>query len=110
MAKALGLTFQQIQKYERAANRMSASRLHQISRLLNVPEQWFFDEAPKESLGLQGFSDNKQLPLDNAPNAETDPMQRRETFDLVRAYYSIADAKQRRKVLELIRSMAESEK
>lgn len=105
MGKALGLTFQQIQKYERATNRMGASRLHQMSRLLNVPINWFFEEFSGAALPRSGFSDNKQTPLEGAPDA--DVFKRRETLDLIRAYYSITDPKQRRKVFELVKSMAD---
>jgi transcriptional regulator with XRE-family HTH domain len=109
MGKALGLTFQQIQKYERAANRMGASRLHQMSRLLNVPINWFFEEFPGATLPRFGFSDNKQATLEGTPNTtpDTDIFERRETLDLIRAYYSITDPKQRRKVFELVKSMAD---
>lgn len=109
MGKALGLTFQQIQKYERAANRMGASRLHQIAQLLNVPVAWFFDDMPATLQPQPGFSDNKQAALEDAPHAALDSaiMQQRETYDLIRAYYCITDIKQRRKILELIKSMAD---
>ncbi len=107
MGKALGVTFQQIQKYERASCRIAASRLHQISRLLNVPISWFFDDLPNLSPARVGFSDNKQATLDGAPDSEGEVLQRRETLDLIRAYYSITDPKQRRKVFELVKSMAE---
>jgi transcriptional regulator with XRE-family HTH domain len=109
MGKALGLTFQQIQKYERATNRMGASRLHQMSRLLNVPINWFFEEFSGTALPRFGFSDNKQATLEGAPNTtpDTDIFERRETLDLIRAYYSITDPKQRRKVFELVKSMAD---
>lgn len=111
MGKALGLTFQQIQKYERGANRMGASRLHQMSRLLNVPVAWFFEELPGPLHPRFGFSENKQAPLEGAPPQGAAPdveiLQRRETLDLIRAYYSITDPKQRRKVFELVKSMAD---
>jgi transcriptional regulator with XRE-family HTH domain len=109
MGRALGLTFQQIQKYENAANRVAASRLHQMSRLLNVPIAWFFEELSNPALARLGFSENKQAALEGAP-ATTMPdaeiLQRRETLDLIRAYYNITDLKQRRKILDLVKSMA----
>ena len=109
LGKSLGLTFQQIQKYERGANRMGASRLHQISRLLGVPVAWFFEEIVEGGEARFGFAENKQAALEGAPSAlpDTEILQRRETLDLIRAYYSIHDPKQRRKVFELVRSMAE---
>ena len=110
MGKALGLTFQQIQKYERGSNRMSASRLHQLSKVLSIPVAWFFEELPNSALRRYGFSDNTQETLTDAPAAstETEMMTRKETHDLIRAYYSITDPKQRRKVLDLVKSMAET--
>jgi len=113
LGKALGLTFQQVQKYERGTNRMGSSRLFQIAQILSVPINYFFEEMPAGllSTSLQpGFADNEQAPIDDAPASNQnngDILHRRETLELVRAYYRIQDAKQRRKVYELIRSMAE---
>jgi transcriptional regulator with XRE-family HTH domain len=112
LGKAIGLTFQQIQKYERGINRMGASRLYQMARLLSVPVAYFFDELPANS-GFKpqaGFAEVAQTPLEGAPSAETpdyDVLKKRETLELVRAYYRIHDPKQRRKVFELVRSMAD---
>ena len=110
MGKALGLTFQQIQKYERGVNRMGASRLHQLSKLLSVPINFFFEELPAsaELAAQPGFADNAQSPLEDMPAAgDHDIMRRRETLELVRTYYRIQDTKQRRKIYELVRSMAD---
>ena len=111
LGAALGLTFQQIQKYERGANRISASRLSQIGQILNVPVSYFFDEMPGAAAG---FSESGQTPLDDVPNAaqtlaaaEADFVQTRETLELIRAFNRITDSKQRRKVYELIKSMAD---
>ena len=110
LGKALGLTFQQIQKYERGINRMGSSRLYHIARLLSVPVSFFFEEIPAK-LGLApqpGFAESEQTPLEEAPSSERsdyDIMHRRETLYLVRAYYRIQDPKKRRKIYELIRSM-----
>ncbi|MFA4994300.1 MAG: helix-turn-helix transcriptional regulator [Bdellovibrionales bacterium] len=115
LGKSLGLTFQQIQKYERGINRMGSSRLFQIAKTLAVPVAYFFEEIPVSfSLPTQsGFADNGQASLENAPSAERkndyDILRRRETLELIRAYYRIQDDKQRRKVYELIRSMSDEE-
>jgi transcriptional regulator with XRE-family HTH domain len=112
MGKALGLTFQQIQKYERGINRMGASRLYQMSKLLNVPIAWFFDELPDTSLQRLGFNETPQETWDDIPTPSpmgAEILQKRETLNLVRAYYNIPDPKQRRKVLELLKSMAEAQ-
>ena len=106
LGKASGLTFQQIQKYERGANRMGASRLYQMARILNVPVEYFFAEMAAAANAPQtGFSDTEQSALEGAP-ADSEILRRRETLELIRAYYRITDPKQRRKVYELIKSMA----
>jgi len=111
LGKASGLTFQQIQKYEHGANRMGASRLHQLARLLNVPVSWFFEELPNAATGKNaaGLSDGEPTALDGAPQADNQILQRRETLELIRSYYRITDPKQRRKVYDLVKSMAGGE-
>ncbi len=113
LGKSLGLTFQQIQKYERGINRMGSSRLFQMSKVLSVPIAYFFDEIPAAlKLPSQAPADDEEQVLPEASaveQADYDIMRRRETLELVRAYYRIQDAKQRRKVYELIRSMSEEQ-
>ncbi len=115
LGKCLGLTFQQIQKYERGINRMGSSRLYQIAKTLSVPVAYFFEEIPDSiTMGSQpGFADGEQAPLENAPGGDKqtdhDILRRRETLELIRAYYKIQDAKQRRKIYELVRSMSDDE-
>ena len=108
LGSASGLTFQQIQKYERGANRMSASRLYQLSKILNVPVAWFFEDMPQTSAikNPQELSDSDQISLDGAPVGDQQILQRRETLELIRAYYRITDRKQRRKIYDLVKSMA----
>lgn len=89
LAKALGITFQQVQKYENGVNRISASRLWDISRRLEVPIEWFFGVA-----GANG-----------RPAARTAPdLMRRETIELVRNYFGIPDPELRRALLALARA------
>lgn len=112
LGKACGLTFQQIQKYERGTNRMGSSRLYQFAKLLDVPVSYFFDDVRMERSNVHpavGFSEREQSPLEGQGNGDTEMLQRRETLELIRAYYKITDPKTRRKVYELIKSMAESE-
>jgi transcriptional regulator with XRE-family HTH domain len=115
LGKSLGLTFQQIQKYERGINRMGSSRLFQIAKTLSVPVAYFFEEIAESVAvsGKPGFAENEQASLENAPTSERqndyDILRRRETLELIRAYYRIQDTKQRRKVYELIRSMSDEE-
>ena len=108
LGDALGLTFQQVQKYERGVNRVGASRLFDLSRVLDVPISFFFDDMPESLSGAaatrrsSGFSD-AQDPFGD------DTMSRRETLELVRAYYRIIDPALRKRVFELIRSMGPAE-
>lgn len=108
LGEAVGLTFQQIQKYERGANRIGASRLFEFSRILDVPVSFFFDDMADRVLGnngsgVAGFADQVQSPLD------PDPLTRRETLELVRAYYRISDPQVRKRLFELAKSLGTSE-
>ncbi len=106
---AVGLTFQQIQKYERGANRIGASRLFQLSRILDVPISFFFEDMPSglktaEGQVAVGLRERDQKTL------EPDPLARRETLELVRAYYRIADPRVRKRLFELTKSLANASK
>ncbi len=108
LGEAVGLTFQQIQKYERGANRIGASRLFEFSRILDVPVSFFFDDMAErakvgESQESVGLADQPQAPL------EPDPLTRRETLELVRAYYRIGDPQVRKRLFELAKSLGTSE-
>lgn len=102
----LGLTFQQVQKYERGVNRVGASRLFDLSRVLDVPIAFFFDDMADGVAGSRGSargrSHGSAAPHD--PLAD-DTMTRRETLELVRAYYRISDPNQRKKVFDLIKAL-----
>jgi transcriptional regulator with XRE-family HTH domain len=103
----LGLTFQQVQKYERGVNRVGASRLFDLARVLDVPISFFFDDMPD---GLAGQASRRSTGATAAPESiADDTMTRRETLELVRAYYRIADPNQRKRVFELIKAMARVE-
>jgi transcriptional regulator with XRE-family HTH domain len=104
LGSAVGLTFQQIQKYERGANRIGASRLFEISRVLQVPVQFFFEDMRTEPES----SDYKPMLGETEPQdapAEQDPLARRETLELVRAYYRIPDTQVRRQLFELAKAL-----
>ena len=104
LGQAVDLTFQQIQKYERGANRIGASRLFEFSRILDVPVEFFFEgiqSTPAATKGKAGLSDGEQAAVDG------DPMAKRETLELVRAYYKIPDARVRKRLYELIRSIGD---
>jgi len=107
LGDAVRLTFQQIQKYERGANRIGASRLFELSRILDVPVAFFFDEMPsavksKRKGAARSMADQPQAKY------EPDPLARRETLELVRAYYRIADPKVRKRLFELTKALANS--
>jgi transcriptional regulator with XRE-family HTH domain len=95
LANALGLTFQQVQKYEYGANRVSASRLFAIAEKLSVPISYFFDDLPTEN--KQGSAERRET---------RDWMHLPETVELVRLYYAIPDLKVRRHLLEMAKGMA----
>lgn len=107
LGEAIGLTFQQVQKYERGANRIGASRLFDLSRVLDVPVSFFFDDmsddtsqqSPRMMATIEGFEE-PQTPF------EADPMTKRETLELVRAYYRITDPQVRKRVFELAKALA----
>src|SRR3977135_573412 len=84
LGSASSLTFQQIQKYERGPNRMSASRLYQLSKILNVPVAWFFEDMAQASAikNPQEMSDSEQISLDGSPIGDQQILQRRETLEL----------------------------
>lgn len=106
---AVELTFQQIQKYERGANRIGASRLYQLSQVLDVSVSYFFDEMPGAVQRTQGgYAGTKNGTALESVQGK-DPMARRETLELVRAYYRIEDPKVRKRVFELIKSIANAE-
>jgi transcriptional regulator with XRE-family HTH domain len=105
LGDAIGLTFQQIQKYERGTNRVSASRLYEFTRVLDVPVSYFFDEmvsdlANKGRLHALDFTEKTPEPH------KVDPMTRRETLELVRAYYKITEPKVRKRLFEMVKSVA----
>jgi transcriptional regulator with XRE-family HTH domain len=108
LADAMGLTFQQVQKYEKGANRVSSSRLYDAARILDIPLSYFFDEM---SAGVSAQTPSELLKTRRTPDAdqEKDPLARRETLEFVRAYYKIQDPVVRKRVFELTKVMARSE-
>ncbi|MGE4281899.1 MAG: helix-turn-helix domain-containing protein [Magnetospirillum sp.] len=103
LGEALGLTFQQVQKYERGANRVGASRLFDLSRVLDVPVSFFFDDMSEE---VESLSPRLISGLSEEPAGfEADPMTKRETLELVRAYYRITDPQVRKRVLDLAKAL-----
>jgi len=103
LGNALGLTFQQIQKYERGANRIGSSRLFKLSRILDVPVAFFF-----EDMAVQGAKRATGLSDSSPATFEADQLSKRETLELVRAYYKITDPKIRKKTFELVKAIAQT--
>jgi transcriptional regulator with XRE-family HTH domain len=103
LGSAIGLTFQQIQKYERGANRIGASRLFDMARALDVPIAFFFEDISDDPPAGRYLAAAGDPP---APPAEQDTMARRETLELVRAYYRIPDAHLRRRLFDLAKALA----
>ena len=95
LAQSVGIRFQQIQKYESGANRISASRLWDLARALEMPVSFFFDGLAEAKDGV-------------APNSDDGLLQNKETMDLFRAYYGL-DEGPRRRLLELAKALSGSE-
>ena len=104
LGEALGLTFQQVQKYERGANRIGSSRLFELSQILDVPVSFFFDDAPASDDQLHVLGESV-----TDVEGQSDPMAKRETLELVRAYYRMSSPGVRRRFFELVKSIANSD-
>ncbi len=99
----LGLTFQQVQKYEKGSNRIGASRLYQIAQSLNVPVDYFYDGlAANGGTAAPGFSDGP------AAGFNLDLLSTAEGMALNAAFFSIEDAEIRKKVLDLLKTLAQN--
>ena len=112
LGEALGLTFQQVQKYERGVNRVGASRLFDLSRVLDVPISFFFDDMPDAISGDAGSLSTRRSGQhfpDASSGFSDDTLNRRETLELVRAYYRITDPGLRKRVFDLVKSMGPAE-
>ncbi|GLU26377.1 MULTISPECIES: helix-turn-helix domain-containing protein [Brucella/Ochrobactrum group] len=101
LGESLGITFQQIQKYEKGTNRVGASRLQAISSILTVPVSFFFEDAPGSSATTPGgFAE------DNEATYVVDFLNSNEGVQLTRAFTKISDPKVRRKIIDLVKSLA----
>ncbi len=104
----LGLTFQQVQKYERGANRVGASRLFDMARILDVPVGFFYDDMDDTTAASGPASQTAGTAPLSTGSADIDPMTRRETLELVRAYYRITDTAIRKRVYDLAKTLGDS--
>lgn len=105
LAEAIGLTFQQVQKYEKGANRVSSSRLVDMANALGVSVSYFFEEMTAE---VQKQTPSALMITKQRPeiDQERDPLARRETLELVRAYYRITDPTVRKRLADLVKAVA----
>ncbi len=105
LGDALGLSYQQVQKYESGANRMGASRLYDLSQIFDVPVEFFFEEMPAE-VAASSLA-QKRRKAKAPPSYERDPLAKRETLQLVRAYYKITDPQVRKRLREMAKAAAD---
>lgn len=101
LGESLGITFQQIQKYEKGTNRVGASRLQNISGILNVPVSFFFEDAPGDQVG--GAPGMEEA---SSSNYVVDFLSSAEGLQLNRAFVKIADPKVRRRLVDLVKALA----
>ncbi len=101
LGESLGITFQQIQKYEKGTNRVGASRLQAIAAILNVPVAFFFEDAPGREPGASGG-----LAEGNSTTYVVDFLNSPEGLQLNRAFVRIHDSKVRRRVVDLVKALA----
>jgi transcriptional regulator with XRE-family HTH domain len=99
LGDALGITFQQIQKYEKGTNRIGASRLHQIARVLGVPIEFFYEGAPQ----IEGATGMAESP---SPAYVADFLSTAEGLDLMKAFMGIKERRIRRRLVDLVRVLA----
>jgi transcriptional regulator with XRE-family HTH domain len=100
LGEALGLTFQQIQKYEKGTNRVGASRIQQISEILQVPVSFLFEGGPTATAGAEGGGEG------TSPSYVSDFLATSEGLALTRAFTRITDAKLRRSIVDLVEKIA----
>ena len=106
LAEQLGLTFQQVQKYEKGVNRVAASRLFELAKVLGVGVQFFYEDAPTSPAGRElapGFAEGQ------SENHIVDFQNTREGLELNRAFLRIGDPKVRRSIIDLVRSLAKED-
>ena len=101
LGEALGVTFQQVQKYEKGMNRIGASRLQDMAKILDVPPSFFFEDAP--TLAPGGFSESKSADF------VVDFLSTVEGLQLNKAFASIRDQKVRRRIVDLVVAIAAAE-
>ena len=100
LGELLGLTFQQVQKYEKGVNRIGAGRLFEIARILGVPIQYFYESVTEQLASAPGFAERDSQPVLEFVSSG-------DGLQLSLAYMRIKDPKVRKRVLDLVKSLAE---
>ncbi len=103
LGKALGVSFQMVQEYERGAVRISAAQLYDMANALDVPVGFFFDDMPAAVATSKTAQGDGRA--EEAPNYELDPQAKRETLQLVRAYYNISDTRVRERLFAMVMTL-----
>jgi transcriptional regulator with XRE-family HTH domain len=103
LGEALGLTFQQVQKYEKGTNRVGASRIQQIAEILQIPVSFLFEGGPSGTVNADGTIEGP------SPSYVSDFLATSEGLALTRAFTRISDAKLRRSIVELVEQIASHE-
>lgn len=110
LGELLGLTFQQVQKYERGTNRVGASRIWDLTKVLDVPVTYFFEDMSED---IEANSPRLRAGLSDTPvpevDFEPDPMAKRETLELARAYYRIKDPTVRKRIFDMVKALSKAE-
>ena len=107
LGEHLGLTFQQVQKYEKGANRIGASRLFELARILGVGVQFFFEDLPGQGAGAENGEAAPGFAEGGGEDHLAEFLSSREGIELNRAFRRISDPKSRRAILDLVRSLGE---
>lgn len=102
LGESLGVTFQQVQKYEKGTNRIGASRLQQISHVLGVPVSFFFEDVPADAASPNGFGESA------SSDYVVDFLSTSEGVALTRAFMRVRDARVRRRIVDLVSSIADA--
>jgi transcriptional regulator with XRE-family HTH domain len=109
LGTAVGLTFQQIQKYERGSNRIGSSRLYEFATVLGVPVSFFFDQMPSDVQSASPMSRRRRKGLRTGAllpsGPEDNSLIKRETLQLVRAYYKIRAAGVRKHIFDVVKAV-----
>jgi transcriptional regulator with XRE-family HTH domain len=103
LGEKLGLTFQQVQKYEKGINRIGASRLYDLAQVLGVPVQFFYEEAPIADPRAEAADSQSDGPDEHSI---VEFLRSRDGLELNRAFVRIPDLKARRAIVDLVRSLA----